>query len=413
MKIRNKHTHPWLAVPIVGVRIFAIHGIVVAVVGVEVGTIALRSPGPDRPATVILQKLPEGCIQPQAAVDSKGIVHLVYFKGKPEAGDLYYCHFPVSQGLAAASAPVRVNSTRDSAMATGTIRTEQIAVGQGDKVHVVWNGIGPKTPNGYNELFMAYTRINDSGTAFEPQRNLCQWTGNLDGGGSVAADREGNVYATWHTGPPNNKAGESARGVFVSISRDNGATFGREKMVNPDPTGACACCSMRAFVDQKGVVKVLYREAADGGTQRATMLLTSTDKGKSFTLRNLDPWPLNSCPMSSMSLAEDNGTTVAAWETRKQVFWAPITSDGKLARAGIVAPGTSESKHPIIVANGKGSVLFAWTEGTAWQRGGSLSWQMYDQSGRAVGARGHEDGVPVWSLLSGYTRPDGTFVILR
>jgi DNA-binding beta-propeller fold protein YncE len=41
---------------------------------------------------------------------------------------------------------------------------------------------------------MLYARLDDAGTAFEPQRNLIQVAAGLDGGGSVAADQAGNVY---------------------------------------------------------------------------------------------------------------------------------------------------------------------------------------------------------------------------
>jgi hypothetical protein len=394
-------------------------GVAVAVAAAHLGVGGLLlhrasgSPQPAKEAAVTLQKLPNGGIQPQAAIDSNGTVHVVYFTGKPEAGDLYYFSYPVNAGPLAASRLLRVNSQPQTAMAAGTIRSEQIAIGQDNRVHVVWNGLGAKEGKAYAPMYMAYARLNDAGTAFEQQRNLCQWTGNLDGGGSVAADNSGNVYATWHTGPPNSK-GEGERGVFVAVSSDNGKTFGRERMVNPDPTGACACCSMRAFVEKDGTLRILYRAAMEDGTQRDTMLLTSRDKGKTYAMKSLDPWPLNACPMSSMSLAQEGSTLLAAWETREQVFWAPMTSDGRPLRPGIAAPGTPKSKHPVIAANGKGNVLFAWTEGTGWQKGGSLSWQVYDVSGRPVGPRGHEEsGVPTWSLLSAYAKPDGSFVLLH
>ena len=41
---------------------------------------------------------------------------------------------------------------------------------------------------------MLYTRLNDAGTAFEPQRDLIRMARGLDGGGAVAADGVGNVY---------------------------------------------------------------------------------------------------------------------------------------------------------------------------------------------------------------------------
>src|ERR1051326_6624216 len=139
MKIHTFRTHRWLMVPAAGLGIIALHGLLVAVCGIGVGAVVVSKPTPSGPPpAVIIQKLPDGCIQPQAAVDSKGIVHLVYFKGKPGAGDLYYVHFPVNQGISSASSPIRVNSKPDTAIAAGTIRTEQISIGQGDKLHVVW-----------------------------------------------------------------------------------------------------------------------------------------------------------------------------------------------------------------------------------------------------------------------------------
>src|ERR1700676_842000 len=41
---------------------------------------------------VTVLRVPHGGIQPQAAVDDKGILHLTYFLGDPSHGDLYYVH---------------------------------------------------------------------------------------------------------------------------------------------------------------------------------------------------------------------------------------------------------------------------------------------------------------------------------
>ena len=58
-------------------------------------------------------------------------------------------------------------------------------------------------------------------------------------------------------------------------------------------------------------------------------------------------------------------------------------------------------------------MLLAWTEGTGWQKGGSLAWQLFDRSGRPLAEKGRLDGaIPVWSLASVVVRPDGDFTIL-
>src|SRR5579862_4367998 len=201
------------------------------------------------PGQVALWHLPDGAIQPQALIDNKGSVHLIYFKADQKAdqkaGNLFYVRLAPGQKQPGPS--IRVNSEPGSAGAIGTVRTAQIALGRNNRVVVVWNGLGPVGANGYPTAYQAYTRLNDAGTAFEPQRNLITWATGVDGGGSVAADSEGNVYVVWHALA--NAKDESARAVFIAISHDDGATFAREKRANPLPTGACGCCGMKALVD--------------------------------------------------------------------------------------------------------------------------------------------------------------------
>src|SRR5438045_1070573 len=81
---------------------------------------------------------PDGGIQPQAVVDAEGAIHLLYFKGDPAGGDLF--HARIGPGRDDVSAPIRVNSQPGSAVALGTIRGGQLALGRGGLVHVAWNG---------------------------------------------------------------------------------------------------------------------------------------------------------------------------------------------------------------------------------------------------------------------------------
>ncbi|HJZ95654.1 MAG TPA: hypothetical protein VKE70_04065, partial [Candidatus Solibacter sp.] len=148
---------------------------------------------------VRLCRVPDSGIQPQAAPDHNGILHLVYYKGDAHHGDLFYARS--KNGGATFSPAVRVNRG-GSAIAAGTIRGAQLALGKGGRVHVAWNGstnAGPLNPDsGKPGAPMLYTRLNDSGDAFEPERNLMHRSFGLDGGGSIAADKDGNVYVTWH-----------------------------------------------------------------------------------------------------------------------------------------------------------------------------------------------------------------------
>jgi hypothetical protein len=236
-------------------------------------------------APVMVLDTPNGGIQPQAVVDAKGTLHLIYFKGEEGAGDLFYVR--QEAGKERFSAPLRVNSQSGSAIAIGSIRGGQIALGKGGRVHVAWNGSNKVKVAGGSP--MLYARLNDAGTAFEEQRNLMQSTSILDGGGTVAADDAGNVYVAWHALKTGGERGEDHRQVWVARSADEGKTFSPEAPAWAEPTGACGCCSLKAFADSKGAVYLLYR-SANAGVNRDIYLLTSTDKGKSFQGALLHKW---------------------------------------------------------------------------------------------------------------------------
>ena len=358
-------------------------------------------------------RTPNNGLQPQAALDERGTLHLIYFLGQPSAGDIFYVRREA--GKAGFSMPLPVNSQPGSAIATGTIRGAQIALGKKGRVHVAWNGSQRANPNGSSHSSpMLYTRLNDAGTVFEPQRNLMRVSSMLDGGGSVAADKEGNVYVAWHGA--GEQKGEEHRQIWLASSTDDGKTFDREVRVsnqdNPkQETGACGCCGMRAFVDRQGAIYLLYRTATEV-TQRGMFLLVSSDKGKTFRGQRLDEWTLTTCPMSSVTMAQAR-QTVAAWENNGQVFFAPLAARTLQKPTPITAPGdTGERKHPAIATNANGETLLVWTEGTGWKKGGWLAWQLLDRDGQPTAEKGTADGVPVWGLATAVAQPNGEFTII-
>src|SRR6266704_3222757 len=113
-------------------------------------------------AHVELIRTPDGGIQPQAAVDNRGVVHLIYFKGEADGGDGFYVHRKA--GEMEFSKPVKVNSRSGSVIAIGTIRGAQLAIGKNGRVHVVWDGMGKGATrvkiNDKEEAPLLYTRLN-------------------------------------------------------------------------------------------------------------------------------------------------------------------------------------------------------------------------------------------------------------
>ncbi len=354
-------------------------------------------------------RVPDGGLQPQLAVDDRGALHLVYFKGEPLNGNLFYVRS--DDDAKSWSPPLRVNSQDGSAVATGTIRGAQVAIGRDARVHVAWNGSGraaPKGPNGENP--MLYARMNDG--AFDAQRNLIARYYGLDGGGSVAADRDGNVYVSWHA-PEKIGTGEANRRVWVAKSSDDGKTFAPERLALADQKGACGCCGMRLFADSRGAVYGLYRSATEA-IHRDIYLFRSDDHGNQFHASRIAPLNIATCVMSSSSITETNGRTLAAWETKGQVFWSSISPTGASVAGVMPAPGSGiNRKYPVLAANADGQLLIAWSEGTSWNKGGSIAWQIFDAKGQPIAnASGTAPGLPTWSLPAAFANRDGGFTIL-
>ncbi len=354
---------------------------------------------------VEILRAPDGGLQPQAAIDGRGTIHLIFFRGEPAHGDLYYVKR--NPGTAGFVLPIRVNSEMGSAVAMGTIRGGQIAAGKQGKVHAVWNG-ATATPDLPAPFF--YTRLKPAEGGFEPQRSLSRVTTGLDGGGTVAADGMGRVFVAFHARGVNDPPGESNRRLWVARSEDDGATFATEQPALDRPTGACACCGTRALVDVDGRLSVLFRSAANG-VDRDLTLVTSSGDGERFSARRVHPWRVAACPMSSAALAESVDGPVAAWETAGQVYFARLSDTSK----PVAPPGRpGNRKHPSLAVAPDGSVLLAWTEGTDWQKGGDLAWRLFTPEGRPTEVAGRvKGGIPVWSLPSVVARPDGGFTLFH
>jgi hypothetical protein len=387
-------------------------GIALIVVTAVVWSAASRTPdGHSLRPFVIEQRVPDGGIQPQVAVGDGGTVHLIYFRGDPSHGDVHYVRS--TDGGATYSLPIRVNHQPGSAIATGSVRGAQIAVGRNGRVHVAWNGSNvalPKALSGVGPLL--YSRLNDAGTAFEPERDIIQQAYGIDGGSAVAADRVGHVYVVWHAPEPGEK-GEEHRRVWIALSSDDGTTFERETAASPPTTGACGCCALGAFADSGARLYVLYRSAFET-VNRDMHLLVSRDIGRHFTSAVVGRWHVGACVMSTQAFAEGPSGVLTAWETQGQVYFGQINpATGQVSHV-TGAPGVDRvRKHPALAMDTDRNILFAWTEGTAWNKGGSAAWQVFDSSGQAKADAGRADSVvPVWGLVSAYARPGGGFVVL-
>ncbi len=368
-----------------------------------------QASGQPQVGRVTVLRTPDGGIQPQVALDANGGIQLIYFKGEPAHGDLFYVRIGADGAF---SRPVQVNSTPGSAIATGAMRGGHLAIGRNGRVHVAWHGSDKAMPRADgNATPVLYSRMNAAGNAFEPPRNVVrQRLEGLDGG-TVAADASGNVYVAWHAFQPGMR-GEEDRRVWIARSTDDGRTFARESAASAAATGTCGCCAVGAFADRRGTLYLLYRSATEL-VHRDKYLLTSRDKGLTFASDMIQEWNVGACPMSTSSLSESESGVLAAWETGGQVQWLRIDPNTGARSQIIAAPGSSKSrKHPVVTSNGRGETILVWTEGTGWNKGGGLAWQVFDNAGKTIGAEGRAEGVPAWSMAAVAARQDGSFMIV-
>ena len=117
--------------------------------------------------------------------------------------------------------------------------------------------------------------------------------------------------------------------------------------------------------------------------------------------------------MSTMALVEGPNGVVAAWETDGQIYFASARPGTPGFTNPKAAPGDGKGrKHPALATNARGDVLLAWTEGTGWEQGGALAWQVYDKKGKPIGDSGRvEGGIPVWGLPTAVASEGGFTIV--
>ncbi|HWE04183.1 MAG TPA: sialidase family protein [Tepidisphaeraceae bacterium] len=356
---------------------------------------------------VTTMRVPGGGVQPQAAVDDAGVVHLVYLSGDPSHSDIFYVQ---SKDAATFSKPLRVNSQPGSAVAMGTIRGAHLALGRAGKVYVAWTGSMSAEPKAPGKLMpVLFARSIDGGASFEPQRNVIQTETGPAEGASVAADDAGSVYVAWHA-PMAKGEGEQSRRVLLARSRDDGKTFAAETPVSGQ-AGTCGCCGLRIAVAD-GSLLALYRTA-------------DQHINRNMTLLRVDPATLNPvpqtvgimqsavCVMSTSALSKTPAGELGAWEINGQIFWSSITAQPDRLSAMPVPGPAGGRKHPALAANGAGQILVVWTQGTGWNKGGTIAWQIYEPSGTpSPNGAGRADKLPVWGAPAAFAKRDGSFVIV-
>ena len=139
-------------------------GIAISIL-VASGAILLPACGADSEAVRVL-RIPEEGRMPQAANDSNGVTHLMYFRGAMTGGDLFYSRWNTEESTWTAS--IRINSEPRTSIGMGPMDGGDMALTTGStanpRLHAVWFQNNP--------LRLFYARSTEDGADFEPQRTL-------------------------------------------------------------------------------------------------------------------------------------------------------------------------------------------------------------------------------------------------
>ena len=360
---------------------------------------------------VAFEKTPHGGIQPQAIIDARGTLHLLYYKGKPREGDLYYVSRTKDER--SFSAPLKVNNIAGSACCIGSIFRARMAIDRDGFVHVLWNGAfgfvkkqwekkgKQRTPEEFTYLF--YARLADDRKSFRQQVNLNRNTYGLDGNGSITVDRNGVIRVFWHA----KIKGRPDRMAFMVQSTNRGKSFSIEKPITQRPVGACECCTLEAFSSSSGKTFVAYRTAEKTG--RDTVIFSAEKHDNAFKEIHRHSWKVFTCPASTFAFAEDAQRIYAAWETKGHIYTKDLLSSAESIK---VSSSKNNCKYPSIAINSRGDRLTTWSTNTGWGKGGYIKYKLTNRDGTLISQSnlpGHSPAA--YSFSSACTLATGDFVI--
>lgn len=244
--------------------------------------------------------------QPQAAVDARGVIHVVYGVGNT----IRYCR-STDRGKSF-SAPSKLRTL--GVVSLGMRRGPRIAVVD-DQVCVTVIG-GPQGHGKDGDVLAC--RSADGGKTWQgPIRVNDAPNAAREGLHSMAAGSDGVLCCVWL----DLRHGKTE--VMSSTSRDRGATWSRNVLVYRSPDGSvCECCHPSVAIGRDQRIHVLWRNSLGGN--RDMYVATSGDGGQTFgtaVMLGADHWALEACPMDGGAIAclADNSIG-AVWRRDAAVY---------------------------------------------------------------------------------------------
>jgi len=240
--------------------------------------------------------------QPNAAIDTKGTVRVVFGKK-----DIIYTMFSTDNGQTF-SEPEKIAILPD--MHLGMSRGPQIASSRNYSLVTAMD----KTGN-----IHAY-RLNHSNNKWVTLANVNDLKGSApEGLMALTADKEDTFYAVWL----DTRGNKENKVYFSSLNAGKDAWAANTMVYTSPEKSVCECCKPNiAFSDAKLIIS--FRNWLNGS--RDIYYTSSTDNGKTFSAPQKfgqGTWKLEGCPMDGGGLViGEKGLVSSAWQRKGEIFYS-------------------------------------------------------------------------------------------
>jgi hypothetical protein len=320
-----------------------------------------------------------------ARADAEGTIHLLY---NSKDGPRYVKSTDNGKSFEAPIPVVDEQSRKPGLEFEGW----DMAVGQGNRVHVAMGTNAWKLKLPQEEWGFYYTYLDPGTKAFAPVRNINKTPSE---GFSLAADDKGTVTACWLSGK-----------LYANVSHDGGKTFGPKVEINPayDP---CNCCTTSAVFGADGRLAVLYREETNNERDMYMVLWDEGHKEVSRPRISTTLWKIDACPMTYYTVSRNGDGFTAVWPTRGEIYFARLDAKGKLLPPGeIKTPGKAGMRTGMVALDAPGGSTLI-----AWRQDDSVKWQLYDAQGQPSGSVGSAKSAGAG--VAGVVYKGGHFILFR
>ncbi len=247
-----------------------------------------------------------GAKEPQVAIDGTGHVSIVYGIGNT----LYMAQSP--DGGNNFGTPRIIGSA--GILSLGMRRGPRIAY---SGRNLVVSAVFGKQGGGKDGELVTW-RSPNGGKAWDGPIAVSDMPGAArEGLHGMASSLEGTLACVWLD------LRDQGTRLYLSQSRDGGATWSRNVELYRSPTGTiCECCHPSVAFDSRGRLLVMFRNALNGA--RDMYLMRSPDGGKSFSpARKLGNgvWMLDACPMDGGAIcAGPTGSVFTFWRRSRTMY---------------------------------------------------------------------------------------------